>query len=118
MMFPQTLTILNNDSGIINRQIPIHPHLNIPFLINTDLIFLNDKILRMLVDPRIPFQTLHEHVQVVGEGDIADLAQPHLHMFDIDGCHVGMGANLFMIFLDEELGIYDVLKFAAPVVGF
>jgi hypothetical protein len=59
---------------IIDGKIGIDPYFNIAGLINTNLVFFDWKIFGVFVYFRVALECFHEHIQVIGIGDIVDFA--------------------------------------------
>ena len=66
----------------------------------------------------IAFQRLHDDVEILGEGDIVDLAQSDDHVLDVDSSQEGLRAEFLFAFVDDEAGVDDVGLVVAPVEGF
>jgi hypothetical protein len=109
---------LHEDGRIVHGEIAVDPHLHSAFLINTNLVLLNKKILGVLVDDTIALECLHEHVKIIGVGDIIDLRQSQVDVFNVDTGHVVVGADFFLVALDYEARLDHVGLSAPPVEGF
>jgi hypothetical protein len=69
----------------------------------------------VLVDAGVALEGLHEDVEVVGVGDVADFAQPHLHVLDIDARRVPVAAEVLPRVLHHEAGRHHVALPVPPV---
>lgn len=104
------------DGRDIFGQVDIHPHLNFPLLIEADLIFLDIKRVGVEKDVIKSFEAGLEQVEVVGEGDVSDLAQPQWNMLNVEAIFVAVS------FADEGsaeafnvLHIHQVFALISPL---
>lgn len=81
------------------------------------MIFLDLKILGFLVDAAVAFQALHQHVEIVGKGNIANFTDSRSYVFDVYFGHVAMRADFLVVAELDEAGIHYVGLFVAPVEG-
>ena len=84
-------------------------------MIDADLTFLNNKIFRMMEDPRIAFKSLYDDEQIVRVGYIFDLAQSAIHMFNIDLGDISLSTEIFLIFLDDIPCVDNIGLVVSPV---
>lgn len=82
------------------------------------MVFIDDEVFRMFEYFGIAFQRLHDDVEILGEGDIVDLAQSDDHVLDVDSSQEGLRAEFLFAFVDDEAGVDDVGLVVAPVEGF
>lgn len=103
--------------GIVDGEIGVHPNLDVALLIDADLVLLDFEVLGVLVDLAEAFEGLHEDVEIVGIGDVADLADADLDVLDVDAGHEALRADLVGVVLADELGVDHVGLLVAPVEG-
>ena len=72
------------DVGVVDGEIAVDPNFYVTFLIHADLVFLNVKELGVFVDFTIAFQCFHQHVEIIGIGDITDIAESEFYVLDVD----------------------------------
>ena len=104
--------------GEVDREISIDPDFHVATVVHTDLVLLYFEVLGVLEDLPIALEGLHDDVEIVGEGDIANLADTDLHCFDIHLRSVAVGANLITITQADEAGVDETGLPISPVKRF
>ena len=87
-------------------------------MVDANLTLLNNEIFGVMVDSSVTFKSLHHQKQIVRIGDIFDLAESAIDMFDVYFGDIGLSAKLLLIFKDDVAGIDNVELIASPIEGF
>lgn len=82
------------------------------------MVLIDDEVFRMFEYFGIALEGLHDDVEILGEGDVVDLAQSDDHMLDVHSCEEGLRAEFLFAFMDDEASVDDVGLVEAPVEGF
>lgn len=101
--------------GEVDGEIGIHPDLHVATVIHTDLVLLYIEVLGVLEDLTVPLQGLHDDVEIVGKGNIADLADSDLDCFYVHLGSVAVRTNLITITQTDEAGVHEAGLPASPV---
>lgn len=103
---------------IVDGEIGIDPNLDVALLVHANLVLLDLEVLGVLVYFTEALEGFHEDVEIVRVGDVADLADTNLDVFDVDAGHEALRTNLMGAVFTYELGVDYVGLFVAPVEGF
>ena len=74
-------------------------------MIDTNLTLFHNEIFGVMVNPSVALQSLHHQKQIVGIGDIFDLAEPTVHMLDVNLGDISLSAELLLVFEDDVSGV-------------
>ena len=104
--------------GVVDGKVSVDPDFDFSGFVDTDLVFLDEEELGMLIDSAVPFEGLHHDIQILWVGDIEDLAAPDADVLDVDAGHIALGTEFVFVLEVDVLGPDHVGLLVPPIVRF
>ena len=97
------------------RGIGVEPDLHLPITVDADQVLPGLEVPHKVEDLLEPVKGTEQDVQVLGVGDVLEVAEADGDVFDVDECVVGGVAELAALFDCDELGVDYVVLPLSPL---